>query len=150
MPKQLTLTQRQSIVENLWESGIHDVSQLHKITHVPISALYKYIKKLSVTASLKPKSRPGRPKKITAEKHIYLGKLASSRKCASSKEIAHALNQTYPTLNIAPRTVCENLYNLGYCVCVPVPVLMLTTSAKDYRVEWAKSHLNKIGKGHLF
>ena len=83
-----------AIVENLWESGIHDVSQLHKITHVPISTLYKYIKKLSVTATLKPKYRPERPKKITAEKRIYLGKLASSRKCASSKEIAHVLNQT--------------------------------------------------------
>ena len=54
MPKQLTLTQKRSIVENLWDSGIHDVSQLHKITHVPISTLYKYIKKLLVAASLKP------------------------------------------------------------------------------------------------
>ena len=89
MPKQPTLTQRRSIIENLWESGIHDISQLHKITHIPISTLYKYIKKLLVAASLKPKSRPGRPKKLTAEK---FGKLADSRKCASSKEIAHVLN----------------------------------------------------------
>ena len=73
------------------------------------------------------------------EKCIYLGKLASSRKCASSKEIAHALNQTYPNLNIAPRTVCENLYNLGYHIHVPVPVPMLMASAKDYYIEWAKS-----------
>ena len=146
MPKQPTLTQRRSIIENLWESGIHDISQLHKITHIPISTLYKYIKKLSVAASLKPKSRPGRPKKLTAEKRIHLGKLANSRKCASSKEIAHVLNQTYPNLNIVPRTVRENLYNLGYRVCVPVSVPMLTASAKDYRVEWAKSHLNKTWK----
>ena len=114
MPKQLTLTQKRSIVENLWDSGIYDVSQLHRITHVPISTLYKYIRKLSVAASLKPKSRPGRPKKLTAEKRIHLGKLTSSRRCASSKEIAHVFNQTYPNLNIAPRTVRENLYNLGY------------------------------------
>jgi len=45
MPKQLTLTQRRSVVENLWESGIHDISQLYKITHNPISTLYKYIEK---------------------------------------------------------------------------------------------------------
>ena len=146
MPKQPTLTQRRSIIENLWESGIHDISQLHKITHIPISTLYKYIKKLSVAASLKPKSHPERPKKLTAEKRIHLGKLANSRKCASSKEIAHVLNQTYPNLNIAPKTVHENLYNLGYRVCVPVSVPMLTASAKDYRVEWAKSHLNKTWK----
>ena len=82
MVKQLTLTQRRSIVENLWENGIHDVSQPHKITHLPISTLYKYIKKLSVAASLKPKSRPGRPKKLTAEERIHLGKLANLRKCA--------------------------------------------------------------------
>src|SRR5438128_6627315 len=83
MPKQLTLTQRQfSIIENLWESGIHDVSQLHKIAHISISTLYKYIKKLSVTASLKPKSHPGRPEKLTAENCIHLEKLANSRKCA--------------------------------------------------------------------
>ena len=56
------------------------------------------------------------------------------------------LNQTYPKLNIAPRTVRENLYNPGYRVCVPVSVPMLTPSAKDYRVEWAKSHLNKNWK----
>ena len=101
--------------ENLWESGIHNVSQLHKIAHFPISTLYKY-QKLSTAASLKPKFRPGRPKKLTSEKRIHLGKLANSRKCASSKEIAHALDQTYPNLNIAPRTVRENLYNLGYRV----------------------------------
>ena len=150
MPKQPTLTQRRSIIENLWESGIHDISQLHKITHIPISTLYKYIKKLSVAASLKPKSRPGRPKKLTAEKRIHLGKLANSRKCASSKEIAHVLNQTYPNLNIAPRTVRENLYNLGYRVCVPVSVPMLMASAKDYCIEWAKSHLNKNWKKVIF
>jgi len=60
------------------------------------------------------------------------------------------LNQTYPNLNIAPRTVRENLYNLGYHVCVPVSVPMLTASAKDYRVEWAKSHLNKNWKKVIF
>ena len=91
MPKQPTLTQRRSIIENLWESEIHDISQLHKITHIPISTLYKYIKKLSVAASLKPKSRPGRPKKLTAEKRIHLGKLANSRNCALSENLTENL-----------------------------------------------------------
>ena len=77
MPKQLTLSQKRSIVENLWDSGIHDVSQLHNITHVP-STLYKYIKKLLVAASLKPKSRPGKTKKTYCGKaHTHLGKLAN-------------------------------------------------------------------------
>ena len=72
MPKQLTLTQRRSVVENLWENGIHDVSQLHKITHVPISTLYKYIKRLSVAASLKPKSRKVNKERVVGSNNIFI------------------------------------------------------------------------------
>src|SRR5438128_4564422 len=95
-------------------------------SHIYFIQIYQ---KLSLAASLKPKSRPGRPKKLTAEKRIHLGKLANSRKCASNKEIAHVLNQTYPNLNIAPITVSENLYNIGYRVYVPVSVPILTDTA---------------------
>ncbi|CAG8754682.1 664_t:CDS:1, partial [Funneliformis caledonium] len=59
----------------------------------------------------------------------------STRKCATSKEIAFTLNQAYPNLNIASRTICENLFNLGYHVSIPTSIPILTVAAKECRVE---------------
>ncbi|CAI2184182.1 955_t:CDS:2, partial [Funneliformis geosporum] len=93
-------------------NGVHDINELHKITHISKSTLYTYIRKLENFGTIKPKPHSGRPKLLSPKKWAHLGKLASTRKCATSKEIAFTLNQTYPNLNIAPRTIRENLFNL--------------------------------------
>ncbi len=80
---------------------------------------------------------------MSSKKRAHLRKLTSIRKCATSKEIAFTLNQTYPNLNIAFRTICENLFNLGYCVCILTSILMLTVAVKERKVEWSKSHLDE-------
>ncbi|CAG8776425.1 16555_t:CDS:1, partial [Funneliformis caledonium] len=135
MPKKLTLNERRSFINNLWTNGVHDINELHKITHIPKSTLYTYIRKLKNFGIIKPKSRPGRPKLLSPKKRIHLGKLASTRKCATSKEIAFTLNQAYPNFNIASRTIRENLFNLGYRVSIPTSIPMLTVAAKERRVE---------------
>lgn len=150
MPKKLTLNEKRSLVSSLWANGIHNVNKLHEITHIPKSTLYTYVPKLKKSGTIKLKSRLGRPKLLSPKKRIHLGKLASTRKCATSKEIAFTLNQTYPNLNIASRTVRENLFKLGYRVCVPTSIPMLTGVAKERRVEWAKSHLNENWKKVIF
>lgn len=150
MTKKLSLNERRSFVSNLWANGVHDINELHKITHIPKSTLYTYIRKLENFGSIKPKPRSGRPKLLSPKKRSHLGKLASTKKCATSKEIAFTLNQTYPNLNIAPRTIRENLFNLGYRVCIPTSIPMLTIAAKERRVEWSKSHLNENWKKVIF
>ncbi|CAI2183500.1 19152_t:CDS:2 [Funneliformis geosporum] len=112
-------------------NGVHDINELHKITHISKSTLYTYIQKLENFGTIKPKPRSGMPKLLFPKKQVHLRKLASTRKCATSKKIAFTLNQTYPNLNISPRTICENLFNLGYYVCIRTSIPMLTIAAKE-------------------
>ncbi|CAI2177258.1 884_t:CDS:2 [Funneliformis geosporum] len=76
-----------------------------------------------------PKPHAGRPK-LCFQKRSHLGKLPSTRKYATSKEIAF-------TLNLASRTIRKNLFNLGYRVCIPTSIPMLTIAAKERKVEWS-------------
>ena len=92
---------------------------------------------------MKQRHRPGRPKRLSLKKQRHLGQLARSCAGATSFEIADSLNNTYPNLNIAPRTVRENLWKLGYQVCIPIKTPFLTPLAKERRVSWAKAHRNK-------
>ncbi len=112
--------------------------------------LYIYIWKLENFSTIKLKPYSGRPKLLSPKKWAHLRKLASTRKCATSKKIAFTLNQTYSNLNITSRTNCENLFNLGYRVCISTSILMLTVTAKEHRVEWSKSHLDKNWKKVIF
>ncbi len=141
MTKKLSLSERWSFVSNLQANGVHDINKLHKITRILKSTLYTYIQKLENFGIIKPKPRSGKPKLLSPKKWAHLGKLASIKKYATSKEIAFTLNQTYPNLNIAFRTIRENLFNLGYRVCILTSIPMLTVTAKEHRVKWSKSHL---------
>ncbi len=135
MIKKLFLSERWSFVSNLWTNGVHNINELHKITCILKSTLYTYIQKLENFDTIKPKPRSRRSKLLSSKKWTHLEKLASTRKCATSKEIAFILNQTYPNLNIASRTIRENLFNLGYRVCIPTSIPMLTIAAKECKVE---------------
>ncbi|CAI2195805.1 5711_t:CDS:2 [Funneliformis geosporum] len=59
--------------------------------------------------NLKQRCHPGRPKVLSPKKWCYLSQLARSRAGATSFEIADTLNNSYPGLNIATRTVRKNL-----------------------------------------
>jgi len=133
--KKLSLSERRSFVSNLWANGVYDINELHKIIRIPKSTLYTYIRKLENFGTIKPKPYSGRPKLLSPKKWAHLRKLASTRKYATSKKIAFTLNQTYPNLNIASRTIHENLFNLGYRVCIPTSIPMLTIAAKECKVE---------------
>ncbi|CAI2201329.1 10543_t:CDS:1, partial [Funneliformis geosporum] len=71
------------------------------------------------------------PKVLSSKKQRHLGQLARLRAGATSFEIADTLNNSYPGLNIATHTVCENLWKLGYRVCVPKKIPFLTSIAKE-------------------
>ncbi|CAI2184482.1 14366_t:CDS:2 [Funneliformis geosporum] len=57
---------------------------------------------------------PRRPKVLSPKKRRHFGQLAHSRAGVTSFKIADTLNNTYPGLNIATRTVCKNVWKLGY------------------------------------
>jgi hypothetical protein len=59
-------------------------------------------------------------------------------------------SKKYPGLEIAPRTVRENLQKLGYKVCIPRPVPLLTKEAMVRRVTWAKAHQRKQWNKTIF
>src|SRR5579871_1180125 len=96
----------------------------------PQRTIYVWIGQLSKTGELKQKTRSGRPKCLTPKKQRHLGRLAELRKQASSQEITEALNAKYPELNVAPRTVRENLQKLGYQVSIPRTIPFIPEAAK--------------------
>ena len=127
----------------MWANRVHDINELHKITHISKSTLYTYIWKLENFGTIKLKPHSERPKLLSSKKWAHFRKLASIRKCTISKEIAFTLNQIYPNLNITSKTIRENLFNLDYCICISTSISMLTIAAKECKVEWSKSHLDE-------
>ncbi|CAB4485936.1 unnamed protein product [Rhizophagus irregularis] len=112
-------------------------------TQLRLCGRKEWAKQLEETNDLKQGSRSGRPKRLTPRKCRYLGHVAKLHKSASSVELTETLKKTYPDLNIAPRTVRENLQKLGYKVCIPRPVPILTEAAMNRRVSWARAHQRK-------
>src|SRR5687768_13417188 len=150
MQPKLSLKKRHELVKSLWNNKTRNVKELHNITKFPLRILYRWTSQLKKTKDLKQRHRPGRPKILSPKKQCHLGQLARSRAGASSFEIADSLNNTYSELNIAPRTVRENLLKVGYRVCIPKKTPLLTQIAKERRVSWAKAHLRKNWKNTIF
>lgn len=150
MPQKISIKERREVVKSLWNNGTRNVNELHKITKFPLRTLYRWSSQLKKTKNLKQRCRPGRPKVLSPKKQRHLGQLARSRAGATSFEIADTLNNTYPGLNIATRTVRENLWKLGYRVCVPKKTPFLTSIAKERRVSWAEVHKNKNWEDMVF
>lgn len=150
MPYKLPLAKRRSLVKALWEKGIRNVKALQKITGFPRSTLFKWVAQLSETKDLKQKSRSGRPRVLNKKKLRFLGQFAKSHRDATSLEIAEKMNATYPDLNIAARTVRENLWKLGYRVCVPQTTPFLTENAIMTRITWAEKHQHQNWENVIF
>ena len=150
MPQKLSLKQCRELVKSLWQNGTRNVNEIHKITKFPLRTLFRWTSQLKKTKDLMQNHRPGRPKKLTPRKQRFLGQLAHFRAGATSFEITDTLNNTYSDLNIATRTVRENLWKLGYRVCIPQKTPFLTAAAKEKRVSWAKAHKRKTWRNTVF
>ena len=136
----VTLKERRQCIKVLWEGGVRKVKTLQKTTGFPRKTLYRWVKQLEQTKDLKQGSRPGRPTRLTPPQRRHLGRIAKLHKLSSSSELTEKLKKTYPNLNIATRTVRENLQKLDYRVCIPRSVPFLTPKAMNLRVVWAKAH----------
>jgi len=150
MAQELPLKKRRELVKTLWKNGTWNVNELHKITKLPLRTLYRWTSQLKKTKDLKQRCRPGRPKILSPKKRRHLGLLARFRAGATSFEITDTLNNTYPGLNIATRTVRKNLWKFGYRVCIPKKTPFLTSITKERRVSWAKAHQNKNWEDTIF
>jgi len=109
MQPKLTLKKCCEFVKSLWNNKTQNVKELHKITKFPVRTLYRWTSQLKKTKDLKQHHHPGHPKYLSPKKLRHLGQLAHSCAGATSFEITDSLNNTYPELNIASRTVHENL-----------------------------------------
>jgi transposase len=139
----VSLAERRLVVRSLWRQGQRKVSEIQKITRYPKRTLHRWATQLAQTGDLKQKKRPGRPRRLNAAQRKHLGQIATKKNQATSLEITETLKKTYPDLIISPRTVRENLRELGFKVCVPRTIPFLTEKAKLRRLEWARSHLRR-------
>ncbi|CAJ0850196.1 16833_t:CDS:2 [Entrophospora sp. SA101] len=108
------LKQRYMVITSSWEAGTRNADTLHDLTSIPLSTIYKYIKKLKDDIPLNPLPRSGRPKKLSPKQRRHLGQLVSVNKFSTSTEFANILNAHNPDLNVSNRTVLNELHNMQY------------------------------------
>ena len=106
-----SLNQRYMTITSLWKAGTRNADTLHKLTSIPLSTVYKYIKKLKNNISLNPLPRSGRPRKLSPKQRRHLGQLVSANKYSTSTELSNTLNDHHPNLNVSSRTVLNELHN---------------------------------------
>jgi transposase len=146
----VTSTERHSVVTSLWKRGYKKVAELQKLTGYPRRTLFRWISLLAETGDIKKKKRSGRPRLLDSGQRKYLGKIASSKKCATSKELTEILKKIYPDLSISPRAVRDNLQKLGFKVCIPRTIPVLKKKDKLRRLSWAKAHLRRRWNRTIF
>ncbi|CAJ0850252.1 16841_t:CDS:2 [Entrophospora sp. SA101] len=108
------LKQRYMVITSSWEAGTRDADTLHDLTSIPLSTIYKYIKKLKDDIPLNPLPRSGRPKKLSPKQRRHLGQLVSVNKFSTSTELANILNAHNLDLNVSNWTVLNELHNMQY------------------------------------
>ncbi|CAJ0926878.1 7537_t:CDS:2 [Entrophospora sp. SA101] len=96
-----SIDQRRKTITTLWENGTCDTYTLHKLTSIPLSTIYDYIKKLRNGIFLDPKQHSGRPRKLSPKQRCHLGQLVSKNKFSASAELANILNKHHSNLNIS-------------------------------------------------
>jgi transposase len=136
----VTLEQRHTIVSTLWSNGVRDAKSLHKLTSIPRSTIYDYVKKLKNGDTLNPLPRSGRPRKLSPKKRRFLGRLITANKFSTCAELANILNENYTNLNVTDRTVLNELNNLNYFNIIPKSIPLLTDQQKLRRVEFAMKY----------
>ena len=146
----VTLEQRHTAVTSLWNSGVRDAKTLQKLTSVPPSTIYDYLKKLKMGYSLDPLPRSGRPRKLTPRKRHHLGQLVSQNKYSTAPELKNTLNKLHPNLNVSSSTVLNELHKLKYRCTVLKTIPLLTAIYKQRRVEWAIKYQDQNWRKVIF
>ncbi len=136
----VTREQRRTVITTLWQNRTRNAKALHKITSIPLSTVYDYIKKLKKSGSIKDLPRSGRPRKLSPRKRRQLGSLVSKNKFSTCAELANSLNKTHTNLNISKRAVLRELHNIQYVCKIPKSIPLLTDLHKQRRVEFAMKY----------
>ena len=124
----------------LWNNGICDAKKLHKLTNIPLSTIYRKIKKIKKNVSLEHAGGNGRPKKITASASRILSQYVRHDTSLSTRTLARKLQNI--GVEASYRTVGRHLSSAGYLKRLPKATPMLTEAHKIKRVEWAQQHIN--------
>ncbi|GBB92182.1 hypothetical protein RclHR1_01980007 [Rhizophagus clarus] len=132
-------TQRQTIL-HLWNNGVRQGTQIHKITNIPLSTIYDNIKKLKKNGEVGQKRGSGRPKKITGKFSRNLLRDVRKDTSVSTRTLTKKLCKN--GLEVSHMTISRHLANHGYKKAILRATPMLTAAHKQKRVEWAQNHLN--------
>src|ERR1043166_3030484 len=146
----ITLEQHHTAVTSLWNSGVRDAKTLQKLTSVPPSTIYDYLKKLKMGYSLDPLPRSGRPRKLTPKKRHHLGQLVLQNKYSTAPKLKNTLNKLHPNLNVSSSTVLNELHKLKYRCTVLKTIPLLTAIYKQRRVEWVIKYQDQNWRKVIF
>jgi transposase len=135
----MTKTYNETLL-TLWDNGIHNAKELHKLTNIPLSTIYRKIEKIKKNGSLKHAGGNGRPKKITASASRALGQYVRHDTSLSTRTLARKLENI--GVEVSYRTIGRHLSSVGYVKRIPKATPMLTEAHKLKRVEWARKHIN--------
>jgi transposase len=139
--------QRQTVLQ-LWNEGICNGAEIHRITKIPLSTVYDNIKKLNNTNTVSRKKGSGRPRKITGKFSKSLGQSIRRNTSIPTRTLARKLCQQ--GLEVSHMTVSRHLAAHGYKKSLPRATPMLTAAHKQKRIEWAQQHINDDWNKTLF
>ena len=130
----MTKTYNETLL-TLWNNGKHNAKELHKLTNIPLSTIYRKIKKIKKNCSLEHAGGNGRPKKIIASASRALGQYIRHDTSLSTRTLARKLENI--GVEVSHTTVRRHLSSVGYIKRLPKATPMLTEAHKLKRVEWA-------------
>lgn len=133
---------------DLWNNGIRNAKELHKLTNIPLSTIYDNIKKIKKNGNVKHAGGNGRPRKITGNASRALGQFIRNNTSISTRTLEKKLINM--GIEVSYRTIGRHLAGLGYQKKLPKATPMLTEDHKRKRVEWANKHINENWNKTLF
>ncbi len=136
------------VLLHLWNNGIHNAKELHKLTDIPLPTIYRKIKKIKKNGSLKHAGGNGRPKKINANSSRALCQYIRHDTSLSTRTLARKLENL--GTQVSYRTIGRHLASIGYLKKLPKATPMLTEAHKQKRIEWARNHINDQWEKTIF
>ena len=138
--KRNTVKSNREVVKHFWRLGHHNATEIARLSGVPVRSCQRYVALLNKNGQIPDIHRSGRPRTLTPRKRRQIGNIVRKNYFLTAGEIKARLEETHPGFEVGERTVRDELSRLGYISVLPRRVPLLTESAKENRLKWARKH----------
>ena len=135
----MSALQNRKLIENTYSEGIVKPGDISKKLDLPLSTVYRVVRKLEFGESIEHQKGAGRPRKLTTTDRRRLGYLLSQNKRQSVEKLrCELINRG--SVSVCNETVRTELKDLGWVKSRGIPSPILTDLQKQRRVQWCEEH----------